>query len=177
MSYIITSEQPAVSKFLFSNEKMAWFWLVVRVYVGWQWLSAGYEKIISPAWVGKGAGTAMAGFIKGALAKTTGMHPDVSTWYAWFLQHCVAPHLAVWSYAITLGEIFVGVGLILGALTGIAAFFGFFMNLNYLFSGTVSTNPLLLVLSVGIMLAWRISGYIGADKFLLPRIGVRLHRK
>jgi thiosulfate dehydrogenase [quinone] large subunit len=171
MSYVTIEESP-LSKFLFSNTKTAWFWLIVRVYVGWQWFHAGFEKVMNPAWIGPGAGTAMQGFINGALMKTAGAHPDVAGWYAWFLQNMVLPHIGAWSYAITFGELLVGIGLIVGAFTGIAAFFGLFMNLNYLLAGTVSTNPILFTLSVGIMLAWRVAGYIGVDRFLLPRLGV-----
>ncbi len=47
----------------------------------------------------------------------------------------------------SLGEIDVGVGLIVGMLTGVAAFLGALMNVNYLFAGTVSSNPLLFVLA------------------------------
>lgn len=171
MSYI-TKEESQVSKFFFSNTKMAWFWLVVRVYVGWVWLEAGLEKFSNPAWVGDNAGVAMGGFIKGALAKTTGLHPDVSMWYASFLQNVVTPNVSVWSYMITYGEILVGIGLILGAFTGLAAFFGFFMNMNFLLAGTVSTNPVLLVLSIGLILARNIAGYFGADRYVIPKLRV-----
>jgi thiosulfate dehydrogenase [quinone] large subunit len=164
----IIIEKSSFSKFLFSDTKMAWFWLIVRLYLGYEWLQAGLGKVTNPDWVGGDAGKAMAGFIKGALAKTAGAHPDVSSWYASFLQNMVTPHLSIWSHAIAFGELFVGIGLILGALTGIAAFFGFFMNLNYLLAGTVSTNPILLILAIGIMLSWKIAGYIGIDRFLLP---------
>jgi thiosulfate dehydrogenase [quinone] large subunit len=56
------------------------------------------------------------------------------------------PYAGTWSYIVAFGEVLVGIGLILGALTGIAAFFGIFMNFNYLLAGTVSTNPILLAL-------------------------------
>ncbi len=45
----------SIYHYIFVNPKMSWLWLIVRVYVGWQWVSAGYEKIINPAWVGAGA--------------------------------------------------------------------------------------------------------------------------
>jgi len=45
------------------------------------------------------------------------------------------------------------------------------MNLNYLFAGTVSTNPLLGVLAVLVVLAWRVAGYYGFDRYLLPILG------
>jgi thiosulfate dehydrogenase [quinone] large subunit len=151
---------------IFNSPKLSWVWLIVRVYVGWEWLHAGYEKLINPVWIGEKAGVAITGFANGALTKTTGLHPDVSMWYAWFLQHAVLPHANIWSHAITYGEILVGLGLIFGALTFLASFFGAFMNLNYLFAGTVSTNPQLLVLAILLMLAHRTAGMIGLDYYL-----------
>ncbi len=38
-------------------------------------------------------------------------------------------------------------------------------------AGSASTNPMLFVIAVGLILAWKISGYIGADYFLLPLVG------
>jgi thiosulfate dehydrogenase [quinone] large subunit len=171
MAYVVIEESP-LSKFLFSNTKMAWFWLIVRLYVGWEWLVAGWVKVFNPAWTGEGAGAAISGFVNGALQKTGGAHPDVSSWYAAFLQNTVLPHAKIWSYAVAYGEVLVGVGLIVGCFVGIAAFFGLFMNLNYLLAGTVSTNPILFVLSIGLILAWKIAGYWGLDRYVLPRFGV-----
>lgn len=168
--YFVIEESP-LSKFLFSDTRMAWFWLIVRLYVGYEWFIAGWEKISNPAWVGNGAGGAISGFVNGALAKTAGSHPDVSSWYAFFLKNVVLSHPVVWSHLIAYGELLVGIGLILGIFTGIASFFGLFMNLNYLLAGTVSTNPILFTLSIGIILAWRVSGYLGLDRFLLPLLG------
>lgn len=162
--------EPKLARFLFSNTKMALVWLVVRVYVGWEWLYAGWEKLGNPVWIGDKAGTAITGFVNGALAKTAGLHPDVQGWYAAFLKASVLPHAELWSYAIVYGEILVGIALIIGLLTGIAAFFGSFMNLNYLLAGTVSTNPILFTLSIGIILAWRVAGYFGLDRFVLKRL-------
>jgi thiosulfate dehydrogenase [quinone] large subunit len=167
----ITIEDSPAFRFLFTDRRIAWLWLIVRIYVGWQWFIAGLEKIQNPAWVGTGSGKALAGFIKAALAKTAGSYPDVQGWYGAFLQNFVAPHPVFWSHLVAYGELLVGIGLIVGALTGIAAFFGLFMNLNYMLAGTVSTNPILFSLSIGIVLAWRVAGYLGADRFLLPLLG------
>jgi thiosulfate dehydrogenase [quinone] large subunit len=62
-------------------------------------------------------------------------------------------------------------GLILGLLTGVAAFFGAFMNLNFLMAGTVSVNPALGIMALGVVLAWKVAGYIGIDRWLLPMLG------
>lgn len=158
------------SKFIFSNRKMALFWLLVRVYVGYEWITAGWDKLHDPVWVGSNAGGALAGFIQGALTKTVGAHPDVSLWYASFLKNVVLPNVQTWSHVIAFGEFLVGLALIIGFLTGLAAFFGMFMNLNFLLAGTVSINPVLLMLSIGVVLAWRIAGYWGLDRYVLPKV-------
>lgn len=159
----------SLSDFFILDKRFSWLWLIVRLYLGWEWISAGYEKIVNPVWVGDGAGGALTGFIKGALGKTAGAHPDVSIWYASFLQYAVLPHTLVWSHFVAYGEFAVGLGLILGVLTFWSAFFGFFMNINYLLAGTVSTNPILLILSLLIMLAHRSAGYIGLDRFIFRK--------
>jgi thiosulfate dehydrogenase [quinone] large subunit len=177
--------EPALAKFLFADTRMAWLWIVVRLYVGYEWLSAGIGKMTGysiefgsfgqkegAAWVFSGHdGAAMAGFATGALAKAGGAHPSVQGWYAWFLEHVVLPNAGVFAYLITFGEVLVGLGLIVGCLTGIAAFFGVFMNLNFLLAGTVSINPVLGVLALLLVLAWRIAGYYGIDRYLLPILG------
>ncbi|GLV54274.1 hypothetical protein KDH_11220 [Dictyobacter sp. S3.2.2.5] len=164
---------------------MAWLWLIVRVYVAYEWLTAGWEKLTGHSiaigsfgeatgtpWVFNAhAGTAIKGFVKGALALSTGAHPSVQSWYAVFLQQVVLPNDTVFAYIITFGEILVGLGLLFGVLTGIASFFGLFMNVSYLFAGTVSINPVLGVLTIFLVLAWRIAGYYGGDRYLLPLIG------
>lgn len=172
MAYYRIEENP-VSRFLFSDTRMAWLWLIVRLYVGWQWLAAGWGKVTSSAWVGQSpeTGSALVGFLKGALAKTAGDHPDVQNWYGAFLQHVVLPHPVIWANAIAYGEFLVGIALVIGVLTGIAAFFGLFMNLNYLLAGTVSINPVLFTLAIGLILAWRIAGFWGLDRWLLPTLG------
>jgi thiosulfate dehydrogenase (quinone) large subunit len=163
--------EPPISRFLFADTRMAWFWLIVRLYCGWEWLQAGIEKWGKPGWTGPNAGAAIGGFVNGALQKTTGDHPDVNSIYAGFLQAFVLPNAGFWAWAITVGEVLVGLGLIVGCLTGVAAFFGGLMNVNYLMAGTVSTNPLLFVLATWLVLAWRIAGWYGVDRWLLPRLG------
>ena len=173
--YHVRIEEPPIAQFLFADTRLAWFWLLVRLYAGYEWLIAGTEKLGNPVWTGTKAGVAITGFAMGALAKTTGEHPNVTHWYAAFLQRIVLPHAVVWSWAITLGEIAVGVGLIIGLFTGIAAFFGGLMNANYLLAGTVSTNPILFILATWLVLAWRVAGYYGLDRWVLPALGVPGH--
>lgn len=167
--------EPRLSRVLFADTRLAPLWTLLRVYVGYEWLLAGWGKVTNPAgvWVGEQAGTAVSGFLTGALAKTGGAHPDVQGWYAWFLQHVALPNAAVFSYLVAYGEVVVGLALIAGLLTGIAAFFGGFMNASYLLAGTVSTNPLLFILATWLVLGWRVAGWWGLDRWVLARFGVR----
>ena len=80
-------------------------------------------------------------------------------WYTWFAK------------LVAYGELLVGVGLILGAFVGIAAFFGAFMNWNFMMAGSASTNPMLFAVAVGLILAWKVAGFVGLDYFLLPWLG------
>ncbi len=162
---------PRISRVLVTDVRWAWLWLIVRLYVGWQWLEAGWSKLHSAAWIGSKAGTGLAGFIQGALAKTGGAHPDVQGWYGWFLRTAVLPHATTWGYVVAIGEFLVGVSLILGLFTAVGAFFGAFMNLNYLLAGAVSTNPILLVLGALLFLAWKTAGWWGLDRWALPATG------
>jgi len=155
---------------IFSDSRYSWVWFLIRLYVGWEWMIAGWNKLVNPAWVGSKAGAAVTGFLMGSLAKTSGAHPDVSNWYAGFIETVALPNAQIFSYLVSFGEFFVGIGLMLGVFTGIAAFFGALMNLNYLWAGTVSTNPTLLILQIFIMLAGKNAGRIGLDRFLQPWI-------
>jgi len=164
-------EDPPVAQALFGDVRWAWIWLILRLYLGWQWINAGWGKLTNPSWVGSDAGTAISGFVQGALAKTTGAHPDVQSWYATFLQNVILAHPAFWSYVVSFGETLVGIALILGLFTGIAAFFGSFMNANYLLAGAVSTNPILFVIAILLILAWKTAGWWGLDRWVLPALG------
>lgn len=172
-----TFQDPPLIRFLFADTRSAWLWLVVRLYVGYIWLSSGWGKLFNSAWIGENGGQALGGFVERALLKASEPRPDVQSWYALFLENVVLPHATIWSYLIVWGEILVGLGLIVGLFTGIAAFFGGFMNFNFLLAGTISTNPILLVLSIGLVLAWRVAGYIGLDRFALPWLGTPWQRR
>lgn len=159
--------EPYFSRSLFSDTKLAWIWLPLRLYIGWEWLTAGWEKIFNPVWVGPKAGVAINGFLTKALEKTGGAHPDVQGWYAAFIQNVALPNDVLFSHLVSFGEVAVGLGLILGLLTPLAIFFGMVMNFNYLFAGTVSTNPILLLGQIPLLMAWKVAGWYGFDRFLL----------
>ncbi|MCU6797650.1 DoxX family membrane protein [Paenibacillus sp. WQ 127069] len=172
---ILIPENP-VSSFLFSSTRAGALWLIVRLYVGYSWITAGWGKVTSEAWTGAKAGTALQGFIKGSLAKAEA-GKDVTGWYAQFLENIVLPNTKVLGFVVAFGELLVGLGLILGLLTGIAAFFGGVMNVSFLFAGTLSTNPILFILATWLVLAWKNAGWYGLDRWALPFLGTPWGRK
>lgn len=165
-------QDPPIARLLFQSTLASWIWLIVRVFVGWQFLEAGWHKLNTPAWV-NGSGQGILGYWKGALATTPNGQPVITyDWYRGFIQFLVDSNAAGWfSYVIVGGEIAVGLGLILGAFVGIAAFGGLLMNMAFLLAGTVSVNPVLALLGMLLILAWKNAGYVGLDRFLLPVLG------
>lgn len=135
---------------------------ILRIWLGFQWLLSGVEKVGNPVWTGDQAGVAVRGFLQGALQKTGGPHPDVQWWYAWFVEHVALPNAKVFSYLVAYGEVLVGIGLILGAFTTAALLTSALMNLNFLLAGTVSINPIWLTVAV-VLLFLGNSGRYGVD--------------
>jgi thiosulfate dehydrogenase (quinone) large subunit len=172
-------EGPAFTRFLFSNTRAGLLWLPIRLFVGFAWLEAGLHKLF-PAGKPMGAGwldggASLLGYWTSAvkIPEPPGRAAITFEWYRDFLNFLIANDAQVWfAYLIVFGEITVGLGLIFGALTGFAAFFGAFMNMSFLLAGSASTNPVLFTLAIGLMLAWRVAGYYGVDRYLLPRLGV-----
>jgi thiosulfate dehydrogenase [quinone] large subunit len=166
-------QDPPIAKYLFQSTRvMAWIWLAVRLWVGYDFLVAGFHKLTTPAWV-DGSGAGIMGFWKGALGMTPAGAPVITfDWYRTFIQFLVDTNSAGWfSYVIVGGELAVGIGLILGAFVGLAATGGLLMNMAFMLAGTTSTNPIMAILAVLLILAWKNAGFIGLDRFLLPLLG------
>jgi thiosulfate dehydrogenase [quinone] large subunit len=164
-------DDPVTWKLLLGNTFFALLWMPVRFFVGREWLAAGEHKVRDDAWMS--GGSALKGYWERAVAMPEQGRPAIT--YAWFrdvlefmLRHEWYPWFAK---IIAVGEVLVGLGLIVGALVGIAAFCGTLMNFNFQLAGSASTNPVLFGLGVFLVLAWKTAGYIGLDRVLLPILG------
>ncbi|MBP1990782.1 DoxX family protein [Paenibacillus eucommiae] len=150
------------------NKYAAVLLMVVRLYLGWEWMVAGWHKI-----TGDKAFDA-SGYIKGAIAKPvldSATQESIYPNFTAFLSHFALPNIKLFNFLVPWGELLVGIGLILGAFTTAAVFFGVVMNFVYMFAGTVSTNPWLLLLSFFILAAGANAGKIGLDHYILPYVG------
>ncbi|WP_026370747.1 DoxX family membrane protein [Kallotenue papyrolyticum] len=161
---------PPFARVLFSTTRFAWLWLIVRLYLGWVWLAAGWEKLSSGTWSG---GEPLRAFWERAVqVPAQGRPPVAYGWYRAFLQFMLEQGWYTWFADLVMwGQLLVGIALILGAFTGIAAFFGGFMNWNFIMAGSASSNGLLFALSILLILAWKVAGWYGLDRYLLPLVG------
>ena len=167
----IQIQDPPLTKTLLSDSRTAWLWAILRVWLGYQWISASLHKIGVPAWTE--TGDALKGFWMGAVAvPAEGRPPIAFDWYRAFIQFLLDGESYVWfGKLVAYGEMVIGVALVIGAFTGFAAFFGAFMNWNFMMAGAASTNPVLLMVALGLIMAWKVSGLVGADFFLLRWVG------
>lgn len=165
-------KDPSFVGSLFGNPAWAWFWLIARLYVGYTWLTSGWGKLGNPAWME--TGDALKGFWERAInIPEAPARPAIAfDWYRAFIQGLLDGGQYVWfAKLIVFGELLVGAALILGVFTGIAAFFGGFMNWNFMMAGTASINPVLFTVSVLLLLAWKTAGWWGLDRWVLPFLG------
>jgi thiosulfate dehydrogenase [quinone] large subunit len=152
------------NKFLRENKVAAFILTVFRLYLGYEWLTAGFHKITG--------GFDATGFLNGAIANPV-KGPDggmVYGTYVGFLKHFALPNAHIVNILVPWGELLVGLGLILGCLTTAAAFFGLVMNFAFVLAGTVSSNPWDILIGVFILTAGLNAGKIGLDRWLIPHI-------
>jgi thiosulfate dehydrogenase [quinone] large subunit len=202
MSEPIYFDEPRAARRLFASTTFAWLWLILRLYLGWEWLVAGWEKTFGGTitwkfwdwgekqysltgtqncgWVrscvvaGKPVprGSAVQGFAASAVQNSKGPHPDVAySWYVDFLKWVRDHGYKFLGPLVAIGELVIGVLLIIGLFTGIAAFLGAVLNFSYVFAGSAGVNPLYIIISGFLILAWRVAGWYGLDRIVLPKLG------
>lgn len=172
--YLSHAELP-LSRPLFRHPATSALWLPLRLWLGYGWATSGYAKLFGPDHAGWLSGAGLRGFIGGAMRKTGGAHPDVAySWYAHVLRW--ASGQAEWlANTVAITEFAVGIALLTGTLTGLAAIVGAMLNISYGLAGSAGVNPVFLLASFTLMLAWRNAGLLGLDGLLLPWLTRRLN--
>ncbi|MFC0525893.1 DoxX family protein [Pontibacillus salicampi] len=151
-----------MSTWLRSSRIAAILLSVIRVYVGWVFLSAGWSKVFGPEPFNA------IGFLKGAISKSSGEHPSVQQWYANFLENFAIPNVELFNFLVPAGEVLVGIGLIFGIFTRFSSLMGAFLNFSFLFAGTISVNPNLIIMEFLILASGMNAGRYGIDSYLKP---------
>jgi thiosulfate dehydrogenase [quinone] large subunit len=173
-SNVTRVSEAAWARWLFASKAAAWIWLVVRVWLGYEWLHAAYEKINTTAartaWWDSGA--AVKSIASSALAASKlPEHPQLAN--AWWMSvlHWESTN-ALWvSRVVVVAEVAIGVALVLGLFTGVFALLGLVLNFSYMFSGAAGVDPAFVIAAILLVLAWRNAGWIGLDGLMLPHLG------
>ncbi|WP_226035109.1 DoxX family protein [Aquibacillus saliphilus] len=157
-------------EFLRRNTIVAGVLAIIRIYLGYSWITGGWGKIT-------GGGFDASGFLHGAIAQSTGDHPAVQGWWAAFLENVALPNAGLFSFLVMWGEVLVGIALVLGLFTNFAALMGITMNFAFLFSGTVSTNGQMILLTIFLLVAGANAGKYGLDRYAMPYLKTLLAKK
>lgn len=91
--------------------------LIIRLGSGFYMLFQGYEKLTG-------------GFAIDGLVSVIKENQDSPAWFKFFFEAVVANHLEIFKWMVQLGEIAIGLSLILGVLSYTASFFGVFYNVK-----------------------------------------------
>ena len=151
-------------------------YLAARLFVGWEFLYAGWDKATTNWYHGAGSAE-VSGFLGGAAAQShataQNSFPAVSHWFAWTSTNVFVSHSHVISYLVVTAELCIGIGLILGLFLRLSAFFAVLMNAMFLLAGSLSAglNPEMVILGVAILFGPAPAVYaLSVDRYLMPRL-------
>ncbi|MBY8909082.1 DoxX family membrane protein [Salinicoccus roseus] len=142
------------------NRASKYVLLILRIFLGFGWFTSGLGKVMN--------GFDASGYLQNAVQNPV-VGPDgaaVYPWYTFLVENVFLPMAPIVNVMIPWGEVLVGLGLLLGGLTAYAAFFGLMMNFAFLFAGTVSVNPLYILIGLAILAGGHKAGSLGIDHFL-----------
>ncbi len=169
---ILGAPEWKVARFLRRARDAAPFYLGIRLFLAYEWIDAAREKLSDPTWMK--TGDALRGFWARAVQVPAppARPPITYPAYRSFIQYMLDHQWYTWfAKVVAIGELVIGIALVVGGLTAIAAFGGLLMNFNYVYAGTAATNPTMIILEALIIFGWRASGWWGLDRFLLPHLG------
>ncbi len=149
--------EPSVLQWLARSKLMAVGWTAMRVWLGIMWIQAGVAKLWgaeNPAFLhNNGAG--VAGFAAHGV--------PAYSWWGSFLHGFVVPNSGWIGIVVAFAEFFIGVGLVVGLFTRIAAIGSLALLFSYVMSGTASVNAFYALFAIVILATWRASSWLGVD--------------
>jgi thiosulfate dehydrogenase [quinone] large subunit len=153
-------ETPRALRWLQQSKASALVWTAMRVWLGVMWIQAGVAKLWgaeNPAFMHNG-GAGVAGFASHGVA--------AYSWWASFLHSFVVPNAGWIGVVVAVSEFAVGICLVLGFLTPLAALVSLALLFTYVMSGTASVCAFYALFAIVILAMWRTSSWIGADGFI-----------
>jgi thiosulfate dehydrogenase [quinone] large subunit len=131
-------------------------WTAMRVWLGAMWIQAGSAKL----W-----GAEAAGFLHGGsgVAGFAAHGTPAYSWWGSFLHGFVVPNAGWIGVLVAVSEFAIGVALVAGLFTRLAALGSLALLFTYVMSGTASVCAFYALFAIMILVMWRTSSWIGAD--------------
>jgi thiosulfate dehydrogenase [quinone] large subunit len=148
---------PPVWEWIKQSKLLAIGWLAMRVWLGAMWIEAGYEKL----W-----GNESAGFMHHNGAGVAGFAAHGKAAYSWwgtFLHSFVVPNSGWIGVLVSVAEFAIGLALVAGLFTRLAALGSLLLLFTYVMSGTASVCAFYALFAIVILTMWRTASWIGAD--------------
>ncbi len=146
----------------------AWEWLketklmalpltALRCWLGVMWIEAGAAKLWgaeNPGFLHH-SGAAVAGFASHGV--------PAYSWWGSFLHNFVVPNAAWIAVLVAVAEWTIGVALVSGLFTRVAAIGSLALLFTYVMSGTASVIGFYALCAIVILVFWRTSSWLGVD--------------
>ena len=153
-------QTPRAVEFLMKSKVMAIGWTAMRVWLGIMWIQAGVSKL----W-----GAENPGFLHNGGAGVAGYAAHGVPAYSWwgsFLHTFVVPNSGWIGVLVAVAEFVIGVALVLGLFTRVAALGSLALLFTYVMSGTASVCAFYALFAIVIFATWRTSTWLGLDGFI-----------
>ena len=131
-------------------------WTAMRVWLGVMWIQAGSAKL----W-----GAEAAAFLHGG-AGVAGFAAHGTPAYSWwgsFLHGFVVPNAGAIGVLVAVSEFAIGVALVAGLFTRVAALGSLALLFTYVMSGTASVCAWYALFAIVVLVMWRTSSWLGVD--------------
>jgi len=151
---------PGMWEWIKESKVMAVVWTAMRVWLGIMWIQAGWAKL----WGAENAaflhhdGAGVAGFAAHGQA--------AYSWWGSFLHSFVVPNSGWIGILVAVAEFTIGVALVAGIFTRVAALGSLALLFTYVMSGTASVCALYALFAIVTLTMWKTSSWIGVDGLL-----------
>ncbi|RSK29128.1 DoxX family protein [Bacillus sp. HMF5848] len=131
----------------------AWVFVVARIYLSYMWLINAENKVLYD-------------FQIGTLLESQANSGVLPAWWASFLKTFIIPNTAIFEILVTIGELCVGIALLLGIFTRFAAMMGVIMNFSFFMTFQANLDLQMLIMQVIIVIFATTAGRIGLDRYV-----------
>jgi thiosulfate dehydrogenase [quinone] large subunit len=152
-----TRTTPRAMTWVLHSKALSVVWLAMRIWLGIMWIQAGWAKL----WGAENSaflhhnGAGVAGFASHGTS--------AYTWWHHILTGAVVPNSGAIGIIVAVAEFAIGIALVAGFFTRIAALASLGLLFTYVMSGTASVCAFYALFAIVILVTWQTSSWIGVD--------------